>query len=466
MTAYRSLTWPGLWLAAGLLITITMSSGCGSRKRTLPVPQPGVATGAGPSGTDVSARHRAPLLVRVGLAVDLSRVELTSSGAVLLRAGAGRRRVARLDELATIHIRPGGQGVRWTAAGHGGEADVLYIEPVDPHHQLQWQDVPYRGEMLLVPGASGATLVNIVELDTYLRGVLPWEIGHHETEAATAVAAQAVAARTYTISHLGERETLGFDLWADVQDQVYRGAAGEDSLCDQAILQTRGQVLRHANREIEAYYCSTCGGITSNVAEVWPSPERPYLRSHPDAIGSDEPFCAASPRFRWEETWNATELASILARTLPQYVAYMSKDHRATWAGKIFTPRGAGADTRFPGEIRDLVIAQRTASGRSARLDITTAAGTYHVRGDRMRWVLPPADGLPAILWSALCSLEMTSTPAGPVQRLVARGRGFGHGVGMCQHGALGMARLGYSYQQILAHYYPGARLEQYAAAR
>jgi len=360
-------------------------------------------------------------------------------------------------------VRAAGRRLLWSADGQGGESSLLIVQPLDPRHLLSWSNTPYRGELLIQPVDDRLVLINVVELESYLRGVLPWEMGRQAPEVQAALAAQAVAARTYTVSHLAERAELGFDVWADVRDQVYRGAAGEDSLCDEAVARTAGQVLRHEGQEIEAYYCSTCGGVTSSVEEVWPRPPRPYLRSHPDAIGGAEPFCAGSRRYAWEVTWDGEQLERILQRTLPEYLEYMGTGSRAAWAGERFTPRHGGADRRRPGRLRGLTVAARTTSGRVARLDVAMDAGVYHVRGDRVRWVLVPPDGGPDILWSALFSLDVVPGADGRPARVTARGRGFGHGVGLCQNGALAMAGRGYDFRAILAHYYPGARLEPLA---
>jgi len=374
--------------------------------------------------------------------------------------GAQRRQVARLEAGDTITLRRAGERIRWSATKRSGDAQALFVQPVDPRQLLRWQDTPYRGEILVLPAASGLTIVNVVELETYLQGVVPWEIGHHGEVELAAGEAQAVAARTYTLARLASRIDLGFDLWADVQDQVYRGASGEDAICDAAIHRTTGLVLRYQGVEIEAFYCSTCGGQTSNVEEVWPRPARPYLRSHRDAVGDGAPFCTESPRFAWEEEWSRDDLERTLTETLPSYVEYMRASSRASWAGRVFVPRVNDADYRRPGRLHALAVTERTHSGRVARLEVSTDAGVYHIRGDRMRWVLPPTSGFPSILWSALCQFEIRAAADGRPQSILARGTGFGHGVGMCQHGALGMARRGYSSRQILAHYYPGSQIE------
>ncbi len=446
------------WWWILLPVVVGVVAGCGGPKRTPPL----VTDSSAPAPVRPPVRRApgAPVLIRVGLATGESQAELTTTGVVLLLTGDGRRQVARLTGPASLSLVSGADGLHWRSGFRSGEASLLFVHSLDPANLLSWQGRTYRGEILVLAAAEGLTLVNVVELEEYLRGVVPWEIGRPGPEASAAVEAQAVAARTYTISHLGERSDLGFDVWADVRDQVYKGARDEDEVGNRAIERTVGLVLRAGSEEITAYYCSTCGGRTSNVAEVWPRPGAPYLRSHEDRIGGGEPFCAGSRHYRWEVTWSAAELERILTRTLPEYLTYVAAAPRAAWAGKPFTLPGRGGGTNRLGRLLGLEIVQRTTSGRVARLDVATDAGTYHVRGDRVRWVLQLPGPDAGILKSAWFDLEVTTTDNGRLQSVTARGRGFGHGVGMCQTGALAMARSGYSCAQILAHYYPGARLE------
>jgi len=449
-------------LSAAVLSAALLSAGCAARNRG-PTVDAGTAPGA-------SARRAAisdsPLLLRIGLVNRVEAATLTLDGDCLLLSGADRRQRERLAAGSTLRVEAGRGLLLWRAGRLTGRSgDHLFIRPVDPAATVTWQDTPYPGELRVDVGDEGLTLVNVVGLETYLRGVVPWEIGRPGEEALAALAAQAVAARTYSVSHLGEREALGFDMWASVTDQVYRGLHGVDAQCDRAIVATAGEVLRHGGDEIEAYYCSTCGGVTSNVHEVWPRPARPYLVSHPDSDGRGAAFCAGSPHFSWTTAWSAGDLERTLRNTLPEYLAWIAASPaRARWTGTVFRPARAGADGDAPGRLLDLNIEARTASGRVARLAVVTEAGVYTIRGDRVRWVLAPAEGRFSILKSANFDLEVSRDGRGRPSRVTATGLGFGHGVGMCQTGALAMARRGYDYRRILAHYYPGARLERMAS--
>jgi stage II sporulation protein D len=426
--------------------------------------------GALPSETDaqrpVIGDVVPPLVVQVGLDTGLRAVRLACDGPAYV-LGTDRRRQGRFPAPTLVCERAAGS-VRWrTADGAGGTASSVVLQPVDPERTIRCGDLSVRGEVAVLPDrhGRGLTVVNAVELESYLRGVVPFEIGRPGPEARAALAAQAVAARTYTISHLGARQELGFDLFASVSDQVYRGAGHEDPDCDAAIVATAGLVLRHAGREIEAYYHAACGGMTSQVEAVWPRPARPYLVAHADRPSADEAaYCAQARYFRWEAVWSRPALEEILAASLPAYVEYMTRPDRAPWADPTFTPATAGADPAHPGRLHGLEIVARTPSGRVGCLDLRCDAGVYHVRGDRVRWVLVPAGGDPPILRSAWFDLTLERGEDG-LRRIEARGRGYGHGVGLCQSGALAMARAGRTYQEILAHYYPTAALEPVADA-
>jgi len=291
--------------------------------------------------------------------------------------------------------------------------------------------------------------------------VVPWEIGRHGKDKKAALAAQAVAARTYTISHLGSRRKRGFDVYASVMDQVYKGSRHEDALCNEAIEETAGLVLMNDEKLVDAYYSACCGGHSSRVDAVWPRKAESYLVDHLDSPGDGQKaFCADSKYFNWVENWKAGRLEEILQESLPAYLAYMTKGVRPAWAAPMFTSRGPGVDPMRPGKLMDLEIKDYTPSGRVAQLLISTEAGTYHIRGDRVRWVLAPASGKPTILRSAGFELEKVRRD-GQLTEITIHGRGFGHGIGLCQTGALEMAAQGYSAAEILVHYYPGSILRR-----
>jgi peptidoglycan hydrolase-like amidase len=438
------------------LLLVGLGAGC-APKRLVPL-EPGATT---PVKNDQLA---APALLDLGLAEGQEHFLLSANGPALVLDSQSRKRLHRFgSQGGQLQCRRQGDRVVWSADAARGEHSGIVLQPLDPGHRVSHDDKDYRGDFLVIPAprTTGLTLVNQVDLESYLYGVVPWEIGRHGPEKKAALSAQAVAARTYTISHLGSRRALGFDLYASVMDQVYKGSRHEDELCNQAVDETRGLVLEHAGNLVDAYYSACCGGTSSRVERVWPRQAEAYLVDHPDSPGSGQKaFCSESKYFHWVESWTGGRLEEILQHTLPEYIEHMTLGERSSWAHPMFSPREGGVDPMKPGKLLDLEIQDYTPSGRIAQLLITTDAGTYHVRGDRVRWVLAPASGKPSILRSARFELEKVRRD-GRLTKISAQGRGYGHGIGLCQTGALDMAAKGYTAQEILSHYYPGSELRR-----
>lgn len=427
-----------------LVILALLATGCGGPKRVLRATPPPPTTPGG------------PVLVRIGMIEGAQRVALTCDGPWRLRtpALAEGLPLAAGDSLVLQRV---GAGVAVADSLLVGAATWLAAVPDDPAHVLQWDDRPWRGEfqVFATPDSVGLTAINVLELERYLAGVVPREIGGgRERTDFAAVAAQAVAARNYTLGHLARREARGFDLHADVRDQAYGGVAWEDSLCNEALRATAGLVLLREGELVRTYYHSTCGGHTASIAAVWPYADDPALRGRPDRRPDGRPWCAASRYATWRQVWTWDELNAIVARTLPAYVTYARAPGREAWGADVFRPATADASPDAPGHLCDLVVRSRDRDGRVTALLVRTAAGEYLVRGDRTRWVLRPPEGGPWLLRSAC--FELTVEPG---RRVVAEGRGWGHGLGLCQMGALGRARAGQGFREILAHYYPGAHL-------
>ncbi|MGH7606907.1 MAG: SpoIID/LytB domain-containing protein, partial [Gemmatimonadales bacterium] len=301
----------------------------------------------------------------------------------------------------------------------------------------------YRGRLTVHPGArasgAGLTLVNRVGLEGYLAGVVGPELGRRSAEEMDAVLAQAIVSRTFALRNRGRWESLGFDAHADVRDQVYHGVAAESPQVWEALRRTTGQVVRYDGRTIDAYFHSTCGFSTAGVEEAFATARaRPYLRAVSDARqGGRGYYCDISPRFRWREEWDGPWLRAILTRTLPAVM-----------------PVGPGGLPR----ITNVVVTRTTRSGRVGELRIVFERGDVRIPAAQVRSILRP--DLDRILHSGAFQLTV-ETRGGRLDRLVAAGAGSGHGVGMCQWGAIGRARAGQSYRTILATYFPGTKLER-----
>jgi len=294
---------------------------------------------------------------------------------------------------------------------------------------------PYRGALEVIPGDEDGWLLvlNLIHVDEYLKGVVPAEMGKLTGQELEALKAQAVAARTYSLSRLGQYAERGYDLEATVADQVYKGAKGEDPLASRAVDLTRGEVLISEGKLISAYYHANSGGMTEHVEKVWDLPKESYL-----VPTEDESFCSWSENYAWQERWTKETLERNL---------------------RTFLRASTGLPEGEFGNLLDLQIAGRSPSGRVDVLKVTTDTGTYRIRGDRIRWALRRGSRSESILPSTCFELAMERDEVGDIRQVKARGRGNGHGVGMCQIGAIGMARKGYAYQDILARYYSDTQM-------
>jgi stage II sporulation protein D len=302
-----------------------------------------------------------------------------------------------------------------------------------------WSGKRYRGDIAVTRTDSGLIVINTLPMDSYLRGVVPLEIGNRTSAEIAAVEAQAVAARTYAYKHLNS--TRNFDMYSTVQDQVYGGVDAEKPLPDTAIVNTQDVVVLFAGQPINTPYHSTCGGSTAAVTEVWYNqPDEPYLRPVSDRIpGTDKFYCDPSPRFSWTQNFDAAGLRAVMDKYLAAYT-----NAPKTGLGKILAIREDG----------------RTPSGRVRSLTVQTESGSYTLKGNDIRFVLRDPKG--TILNSTFFSFT-TDNAAGEVSSLTVNGRGYGHGIGMCQWGAIGRARAGQNYRTILETYYPGTTIGRIA---
>jgi SpoIID/LytB domain protein len=410
----------------------------------LPPPRPVTSPGQPPHGRlQLAGEPR----LDIGLAWDLDSIAVDPQGGAALRLqmGSGGAHNDRIDGPIRVATRGGGAAQVLRADGspwadlHG--ADTLWVgDPADVRARLGWNGHLWRGAFKVFLNPRGRlTLAARVPLETYLLGVVPGEIGQLAPALVQAGRAQAIAARSYTLFYLGRRATEGFDLYGTVEDQVYGPSETERPLATQVVQSTRGMVALSGGWPIRANYCSTCGGVTAEVWEAWPQSGVSYLVSQRDAGGSGD-WCASSPQFRWRETWTAQEFTDDLARYAPE--------------------RGVVLPATGIGQLVDVRVASRTRSGRVWRLVVVTTTGQIEVPAYALRQVLRRGGHPESILRSNLFKIDVRRDPAnGRAIGVVASGAGSGHGVGLCQTGALGMARAGVAAERIVAHYYPGMEL-------
>lgn len=319
----------------------------------------------------------------------------------------------------------------------------------------------YRGVAEVWTNASGTLAgINEVLLEEYLYGVVPRELPPGPFGLPEAQKAQAITARTYALANMGKRGSDGYDLLPTTSDQVYGGYQDEHPVSNAAVDATTGVVVVHNGVLITTLYHSTSGGWTANSEDVFTATV-PYLRGVPDAergqalerVPSVEVFmrnanpinlrARAEGEFeadwsqyhRWTVDWTAEEMATILASTLGQPIT----------------------------EVYAVRIVDRADQGRVLRIEFDTDAGTFGANKDAIRWTLNYFDaaGNMASLRSTLFFIEpVVDRRTRTVTGWKAFGGGWGHGVGMSQTGAVGMAERGRTHEEILRHYYRGIELE------
>ncbi len=414
------------------MVALLLLSGCAGVKRPVP-PPPELPS------------------VRVGLRVNAKTITVSASGTfqISIKGSVRKPKLCQAGERWTfLPGRGSGENkgievIDSDGLSRGTLDAILLVTSSEAGGLLTVGGKRYRGRFEIFRDRSGLlTLVNVVDVESYLRSVVPNEIGGLTPEILEAVKAQSIAARTYVFFFHGRYEEDGFDVLATVQDQVYSGVGGEKPVSDRAIAETKGIILLYKGKPVRTNYSSTCGGRTAAIEEVWPVKPVPYLKSVADKKSYKKgTFCSQSPYFRWRETWTGEEFESI-------FKTYYPRQH---------------PDGRHPSENERLVnvkIARRTKSGRVAVLEVVTTDQIYRLSGDAIRFVVRRPDKQRSILRSILFDVDVQRR-GGYASTIIFYGGGFGHGVGMCQSGAIGMARQGMKARDILTHYYRGVKLSR-----
>ncbi len=275
---------------------------------------------------------------------------------------------------------------------------------------------PYRGDLIIHVEKGKISVINEIEIEEYLYGVVPKEVSKGWSD--EIIKAQAVLARTFAMNgKYKSKRGMMFDLDDSTFSQVYVGQSIEDARVNSLVDKTRGEVLMFKNRLAEVYYHSCCGGMTEDVGSVW-GRDIPYLRS----VVCDH--CKESPNYRWE--WKVSREA--VAKKL------VSK-------GKHMVPT----------EIR---IRKLTKSRRVAEVELKNANQSLVMRGNEFRNIMGTSE-LRSLLFTVKNERES----------FVFEGRGWGHGIGLCQWGGKNMSDEGISYKNILRYYYRGTRLVKFSPA-
>jgi len=332
------------------------------------------------------------------------------------------------------HASPIAPGNSWTITSRQGRLEVrtaagTAINEIGPKlafhspSAFSWNGQPMAWPLTIVPERDSALLaVAELPLEEYLAGVLAGEMGNAGEPELEALKAQAVAARGYAYTKIGSKPGAAYDLESDVSHQAFDPGGG-NPVIRKALERTRGQVLACRGRVFSPNYHSTCGGRTAMPSEAWGTPDSLY----PWARSVEDKYCRISPKYSWRLTVAPGE---ILKRAL------------------------GISDTTFA--VTEVSILERGPSGRVQKLRISSQAGDTVLCRDRIRFQL--ADKALPSTWF---EIECVRDGQGNVASVEFTGRGYGHGVGMCQWGAMGMAREGRGYREILKHYYRKVKIKR-----
>ncbi len=380
-------------------------------------------------------------MARIALAGKARQAPVSATGRWRIDEQGGRTRLVTGQGAERWRVEQ--QGGLLRVAGDSGDVTPWREGPfvaraVEGGAVLRYDNRRYRGELWFTPTDSGILVVNRLLVEDYLRGVVPIELGTRQPGDRAALEAQAIAARSYAYirvpSDAAVEPRSGWHMVATVQNQVYAGLDVEAPIVNEAIDRTAGLVIRYNGLLVDAPYFSSCGGRTAAPKESWRDVrEEPYLPSVDDTDPrTGRPYCDIAPRNHWTEEFDEAQLSESVRRALV----------------------AAGARDPRPGVMTAMRVEGRTTSGRATALVLRTDRGDVTVRNNEIRNVLRNSRG--AILPSTYFSIERESRVRGHLSGVTLRGHGNGHGVGMCQWGAIGRSRAGLDARTILRHYYPG----------
>lgn len=290
------------------------------------------------------------------------------------------------------------------------KADSLLIEP-SGKSALILNGKAYRGTISLHKTDNALTIVNHIEIEDYVKGVIANEMLSSSDE--EALKAQAVVIRSFGLYHVLRYKDRLYSIEAN--KIVYKGKDSENSKTNKAVEDTRGEIVYYNDSLLLTHFCASCGGYTEYAGNVW---EAPFIFPKPVPC----PYCRNSNKYDWSKTLSKT----FIQQRLRKY--------------------GIQVD-----EIKTIQPYRKsTFGGRITHLIIRYGVRTTIVKINDLRMALGPDT-----IRSGFLNIDNQS------ENITFTGKGWGHGVGLCQNGAVSMANLGYSYEAILSYYYPGSRLKR-----
>lgn len=367
---------------------------------------------AAPAAMGVSDIRKEAGILRVAVVQSARKVRIRTDGDFIVRdLATGRRSLLQDGQTYLAEVR----NAEHIIVGSLEFGDRVRLVPTGANSALRIDDKLYRGVFSLrTNGEAKLTVIEELGIEEYLYGVLPREM--NASWPLEALKAQAVVSRTFALRSLGKHDDRGFDLTADEFSQVYQNEDAVDPQVRRAVDSTAGQILTYKGRPMTTFFHSTCGGHTQPVDLVWGGGSEPIK----PLSGVRDSFCRISPHWRWQAYFPNRDILRVL----------QARGYKAT-------------------KIKRIRVADKAGAGTVLWLEVDTDAADFRVRGADLRTWLGARD---------LKSVQFTrvvKTQGG----WEFHGRGYGHGVGLCQWGARAQAQKGRAYDKILDFYYPGSSI-------
>lgn len=338
--------------------------------------------------------------------------------------------LGEIDEGNSVNCYSTDGYVYLTINGRNIESREFFLEPTSSDGKIKINGKRYRGKIKISVSNSSINIINILNLEDYVKGVLSKEmpIGKNQ-ENLEALKALAICIRTYAINKIEDGKYY-FDIYADTRDQVYGGVDAETQISNRAVDETKNLILKYEDTPAIIFYHSTCGGFTESSQNVFTATQIPYLESVKDG---NDPNCKISPRFTWQEKYSK----ELIVDRLKNYSLLDNQN---------YTLNDVSVISRFSsGRVNELELDLKDENGKDKFLII---------KGNEIRSIIRTADGK-NILWSTMFEVSINSN------YVILTGKGFGHGVGLCQWGAIALSQNRWSYAGILEHYFPGTTIEK-----
>ena len=349
-----------------------------------------------------------PDQIRVSVVNNADRIELSVRGGYKIISSGSGRLLDQGDTFFNRNIEPTVNGIRF-GSKYFNTNSIDIIAAKKPSIYLDKR--LYKGSLQIIK-TKGQKLVavNIVNLEDYVKGVLYHEVSHRWP--IEAIKAQAIASRTYAFYQIKENSHKRYHLYSDISSQVYNGVYAERYRTNQAVDQTKGKVLMWKDKPVPAFFHSTCAGHTERSGSLWDV-------DLPPLSGLECKYCKNSPYFSWSYDVELGALEKVLKS-----------------AGYIIGP------------VERIRVSGRNRSGRANSVIMEGHDFSDDIKAKDLRHLMGPS-----LIKSTNFGVTVKDGKA------YFKGKGWGHGVGMCQWGAFSIAKKKKTAEDILLYYYPGATI-------